>query len=126
MPASHCGMQAIIESSPDEGKHSEDSDGQPTGIVAVEPMTKWGVLCQCLLLGETRAIPNLQVQVEKQVCSGIFAADGARSWCPVIPIETPTTPGRQLMSRKLVFTYHCAPAVYSMVGTDRLTELYYS
>ena len=40
-------------------------------------------------LGGDKGHPNLQVQVEKQVCSSIGAADGARSWCPVDPSKHP-------------------------------------
>lgn len=35
--------------------------------------------------------------MEKQAHGGKSAADGARSWCTAIPVETPTVPGRRLM-----------------------------
>ena len=36
--------------------------------------------------------------MKKQAHGGKSAADGARSWCPAIPVETPTAPGRRLMN----------------------------
>ena len=35
--------------------------------------------------------------MKKQVRGGKSAADRARSWCPALPVETPTAPGRRPM-----------------------------
>lgn len=60
-----------------------------------------------------------------QACGGKFAAVGAGSWCPAIPDETPTDPGRRLTKGPAFssgFEQSHAPAGGSKVSMARLTR----